>query len=161
MSADEHVSKYQFYRADRQRARYSISDYEVHKGNYKVAEMGVMNFGQSDDEHEVSALYADEQHRHVVPTLLGIAQNAAQAAGKKLVPSNALSPYSGALVKGLKGRGLVSEHREDEATNTADFVSSKAQWSGGEANGQRLNTDEVTAGRQTIRAALKGRRRER
>lgn len=159
MSANEHVSKYQFYRADRQRARYSMSDYEVHKGDYKVAEMGVLSFGES--EHEVSALYADEQHRHVVPTLLGIAHNAAQAAGTKLIPSNALSPYSGALVKGLKQRGLVTDHREDEATNTADFGSSKAQWSGGEGNGRRLDTTEVNEGRQTIRQAIKGRPKRR
>ena len=72
-------------------------------GEYNIPHQGV--------EHEVSALYVDEDHRHIVPTLLGIAHNFAQQQGAKLVPSQGLSPYSSAVVRNLKGRAWMPGQR--------------------------------------------------
>lgn len=162
MAASDHVSqaqsgKYEF----RRNTDYDATYYRIYKGDMHVGSMDISHLDDDAyDEHEgspyvnkVSLLHMAKGHAAAGMTALGIAQNRAAEYGSKLSPDASLSHYSSRVVRNAQNRGLVTEDRPNEVTNTMTHMIPKP------ANpyrlGHPLNTEEVSAGRQTIRQTLK------
>jgi hypothetical protein len=154
MAAHDNVNKYQFHR---QRDPYvNVSDYNVYKGSTQVGEMTVVHSVHDSPNWKVDWLGVDPEHRHIVPTLLGVGQVDAEAEGKSLMPSHNLSEHSSRVVQHLQKRGLVTQSAETEPSNDIGFRMGKYVHPN-DRQGERLNTGHVEGGRHLIRKALKGR----
>ena len=169
MAASDHVSqaqsgKYQF----RRNTDYDSTYYHVYKGDMQVGKMEISHMDDDEyDDHEgtpyinkVSLLHMAKGHGVAAMTALGIAQNRAAEYGSKLTPDASLSHYSSRLVKNLQGRGLVTDDRPNWVSNTMTHAVASPYPESSYRPGYRLNTEEVHAGRQTIRGMLKGSRPE-
>src|SRR5262245_2934644 len=115
---------------------------------------------------EVDVMIMSKEARHMGPTMLGVAANAALAGGRELRAPTSLSTHSQRMVDTLKERGAVpTEHKA--AWNSLDFVAPRSTgvWGGLEGQvssmtgaEQPVSVNEVKAGQRTMRSIL-GRRR--
>ena len=162
LSASDHVSKAQSGKYEyRRNTDYDTSYYHIYKGDRRAGRMDIQHFddeGYDDYEptqHKVALLQMAKGHGAAAMTALGIAQNRAAAEHNKLTPDTSLSPFSSRLVQNAQRRGLVTESRESGVSNyTTHMIPSDPMPPNQYRPGRRLNTEEVDAGRQTIRQML-------
>lgn len=163
MSASDHVSKAQTgkyeYHMEGGDYTHSARAINVYKGEKMAGTMTVTP--DSDRTAEVYFMGVDPRHRHIVPTMIGLAQREMSASGMTLQPSTDLSADSSRLVRKLQGRGLVTGSAESEASNDIEFRHYNATILPHQREGRRLNTSTVALGRSHIRQQLKESRRGR
>lgn len=161
MSASDHVSKAQTgkYEYHMEGGDYTndARGINVYKGDKMAGTMTVLP--DSDRTANVYFMGVDPRHRHIVPTMIGIAQREMSAYGMELQPSTDLSEHSSRLVRKLQGRGLVTGSAESEASNDIEFRSYNATIPENRREGRRLNTETVSLGRNHMRQQLRETRR--
>jgi hypothetical protein len=164
VAASDHVSqaqsgKYQYHR----QSDYDKTSYRVYKGEEEIGGLHISHrdpetgYEWDEDEgpvpHTASEMKFARGHSAAAMTTIGIAAQQALAEGSKLMPDRDLSEHSSKLVRGLQGRGLVTGSAPTGVTNSMTFMTPQLahrDW----RQGARLNTDEVSSGRQFIKDAI-------
>lgn len=166
MSASDHVSqaqsgRYQFHRED----DFGETHYRIYRDDRRVGRMTISH-GDDDDwdeysggygqsrEHKVALLQMVKGHSAAGMLALGVAHNVASDEGVKLTHDSSLSHYSSRLVQNAQRRGLVTEDRPNAQTNMVAHML-PAEEPSHYKPGERIRTDEVNAGRRTIRKMVK------
>lgn len=159
MSADEHVSKYQFHVMAHPTENPSVEIYAAYKGDQEVGSMTI-HPDVGPGKAKVAGMRVAQGHQHVGTTMLGVAAVRAEARNEKLIPPTDLSRHSSRLIQGLQGRGLVTENRSTAVKNRLDF-DTPSRVLPEYRMGRRLITEEVDEGRQHVRHLVKSRPKQR
>lgn len=162
MSANEHVSKYQFHLMASPSIEHpnpNVEIYAAYKGDEEVGSMTI-HPDVGPGKAKVAGMRVAMGHRAVGPTLLGLASVRAEGRQEKLIPPSDLSKHSSRLIQGLQGRGLVTEDRSTRVKNNLDF-DTPSRVRPEYRMGTRLNTETVDEGRAYVRNLVRGRPKRR
>lgn len=133
-----------------------------HEGHTRIGEEApLFRSEEQAPRHQVTDLFSDKGHRHMIPMMLGVAQNRSlSATGRGAHPDADLSPHSAHLVSHLQQAGVVGGE-PPKVTNDFDFGESWDET--GEryepssiANlGDSVTPEEMHAGSRTMRSMLR------